>query len=350
MEATVGYLTKVHGDLLDAAARERRGALERDRRGRVGPSRRRPRSGLMAAAVVILALAGLVGVIAKNGGIGISRDEAGSGGGGGSATGSTGGFFDATDQRLGVRHVETVPGTAGFTDEAGVSVGARDPFGGQAPSEISRVIRTGEISLVIPRDTFDATFGDAVDIAEENGGFVADSSSRERAGSLTLRVPAASFDETLRALRDLGDVQVESIRGKDVTAEYVDLGARLRIAKARRSVLLDLMDTATSIEQTLRVQNALDDTQLRIEEIQGQLRLLDDRTSLATIQLDLREQGVERNTEPQSIPTAFERAIDGFFGTIGVIVIGLGYLLPLIVIGLIGWLIATRVRRRREAR
>jgi len=335
METSIGYLNKVHGDLLAAASRERRGGAS----GRGGSARRFPSSGLIAATIAILALAGLVGVIAENGGIGSGSDDAGSAGGAGATAG------EAVPRERSVVDGGELP-YAG--DEQGVPVPAPNDVPGQTRPDISRVIRTGEMSVVIPRDTFDDAFGDAVDIAEDNGGFVADSSSRERAGTVTLRVPATSFDETLRALRDLGEVQVESIRGRDVTAEYVDLGARLRIAKSRREVLLDLMTTATSIEQTLRVQNALDETQLRIEEIQGQLRLLDDRTSLATIRLDLREEGVQRDTEPESIPSAFERGIDAFVSTIGVIVIGLGYLLPVAAIGLVWWFVATRLRRRNE--
>jgi hypothetical protein len=352
METSIAYLNKVHGDLLDTAARERRGSLEPSRGGRVrGP--RGPRStAVIAAAAAILALAGIVGVIAENGGVGVleragSGDDSGGGGAVAAETGSTGASaFDAGSDQS--RNGEALRGTAGYL--GGSERPAVDETVGQVPSELARVIRTAEISLEIARDSFDAVFGDAVDIAEDNGGFVADSSARERAGDLTLRVPADSFDSTLRALRDLGEVQVQSIRGQDVTAEYVDLDARVRIEKARLDVLLDLMNEATSIEQTLRVRNALDDTQLRIEQIQGQLRLLDDRTSLATIHLDLREEGVQRNTEPESIPSAFERGIDGFFGTIGVIVIGLGYLLPLLAIGLVVWFLSTRLRRRRDAR
>jgi hypothetical protein len=343
METSIAYLNKVHGDLLDAASRERRGSLEPSRDGRVrGP--RRPRStAVIAAAAAILALAGIVGVIAENGGVGtFASDGAGADGGGASASTGASERRGAGEQSAGLEF------RVDSSEES--ERPAVDETVGQVPSELARVIRTAEISLEIARDSFDAVFGDAVDIAEDNGGFVADSSARERAGDLTIRVPADSFDSTLRALRDLGEVQVQSIRGQDVTAEYVDLDARVRIAKARLDVLLDLMNEATSIEQTLRVQNALDDTQLRIEQIQGQLRLLDDRTSLATIHLDLREEGVERNTEPESIPSAFERGIDGFFGTIGVIVIGLGYLLPLLAIGLVVWFVATRVRRRRDAR
>ena len=211
------------------------------------------------------------------------------------------------------------------------------------------MIRTGEIAIVIPRDAFDERFGEAVDVAEAQGGFIADSRSRERSGSLTLRVPAENFDETLRALRELGTVEVESVHGKDVTADYVDIHARLRIARARRDVLLGLQAEASTIEQTIRVQNALDATQFEIETLQGQLRLLDDRTSLATIDFDLREQGVEPGSEVEtpSIPNAFERAAAGFVGVIAAIVIGLGYLLPLIVLGLVGWFVVPRVQRRR---
>ena len=324
MATTIDYLNQVHGDLLDAAKREGRRAGGRR-------PRRAPSMGLVAAVVGVLLSAGLIGLIARSGGLG--SDEAGSA----PAAGSTGGT-GATGATAG----------AGF-EGAPTDAGVREVPGSPQPS---RVIRTAELSVVIPRDAFDDRFGEAVDVAEAQGGFVADSRSRSRSGSLTVRVPAPNFDETLRALRALGTVEVESVHGTDVTADYVDIHANLRIARARREVLLGLMADAVSIEQTIRVQNALDETQLRIEQLQGQLRLLDDRTSLATIGLRLREQGVEPESEVEkaSIPNAFERAVAGFVGVIAAIVIGLGYLLPLIALGLVGWLVVTRVQRRRTAR
>ena len=321
MATTIEYLNAVHGDLLDAARREARA-------GRRPPARWVPSTGMVAAVVGVLVLAGLIGVIARSDGFG--SDEAGSmsAAGRAGATGTTGGVLP-----------ETVPGLG---DDQTIHENA-----GQA--SVLRVIRTAELSVVIPRDAFDERFGEAVDVAEEQGGFVADSRSRNRSGSLTLRVPAANFDQTLHALRALGTVEVESVHGEDVTADYVDLHANLRIARARREVLLGLMADAVSIDQTIRVQNALDETQLRIEQLQGQLRLLDDRTSLATIGLRLREQGVEPESEVEkaSIPNAFERAAAGFVGVIAAIVIGLGYLLPLLALGLLVWFVVVRVQRRR---
>lgn len=341
METTIGYLNQVHGDLLAAATRERRAGAGRPPRGTLP-------SGLVAAGIAVLVAAGLVGAIVRSGGIG-GRDEAASvAGGGGDAgatgatgatgsAGSTGGLGYLDEQSDGLAEGPAPQPTSPGNDS--VSVGLPG---------LSRVIRTAEMSVVVPRDAFDQRFGEAVDAAESNGGYIQDSRTRDRAGTLTIRVPAENFDETLRAIRALGTVEVESIAGRDVTAEYVDLRARLRIGKSRREVLLRLMNKAVSIEQTIRVQNALDETQLRIEQVQGQLRLLDDRTSLATISLSLREQGVNAEVETASIPNAFERSVAGFVGVIAAIVIGLGYLLPIALIGLACWFVWSRVQRRRE--
>jgi hypothetical protein len=333
METTIGYLNQVHGDLLAAATRERRSGVRR-------PSRRTLPNGLVAAGVAVLVAAGLVGAIVKSGGIGGSDDGGAIPASGppsdAGATGATGGVaVDAgSSYNFGL-----VPQASPADDQVSGEVGQ---------PELSRVIRTAELSVVVPRDEFDRAFGAAVDAAESNGGYIQDSRTRDRAGTLTIRVPAENFDEMLRAGRGLGTVEVESIRGRDVTAEYVDLRARLRIGKSRREVLLRLMNKAVSIEQTIRVQNALDETQLRIEQVQGQLRLLDDRTSLATISLSLREQGVSADVETASIPNAFERSAAGFVGVIAAIVIGLGYLLPIVLIGLACWFVWMRVQRRRQ--
>ena len=339
METAIDYLNQVHEDLVDAARRER--ADLHPVQGR--PPRRMPAMGLVAAVVSVLVVAGLIG----SGIFGGTEAERGSavpadGGASTGATGATGGAEAGADEDAATAPAPT-PGEIADLSEGG---------GREAPSaDLTRVIRTAEISIVIPRDTFDERFGQAVDAGEASGGFVADSRSQSRSGSLTLRVPAESFDETLRALRALGTVQVESVHGKDVTADYVDLRARLRIGKSRREVLLGLMQEATTIEQTIRVQNALDETQLRIEQIQGELRLLDDRTSLATINIDLREQGVEREAEVDtpSIPNAFERAIAGAVSMVAAIVIGLGYLIPILVLGLLAWFVVSRIRHRRRA-
>lgn len=335
MDASIGYLGQVRDDLVEAGVRERR------RRGRRTPGVRdrfSMRSLVAVASVVTLIAAGTLGWWVTREGIG----------------------GRAADSRPALLEPSAIPSgdevrrqlnLFSATGELETNQTIRGADSGAILSELARVIRNAELGLVIPPDSFDQRFAQVVDVASAHDGFVATSTTRERAGNVTMRVPAVNFDPALRDLRELGDIEVQTIQGRDVTAEYVDLRARLRIAKSRREVLLRLMDRAASIEQTIRVQNALDETQLRIEELQGQLRLLDDRTSLATIRVQLREEGVEVVTEVEtpSIPNAFERSFAGFVGVIAGVVIGLGYLIPVALLAALVWFVVVRVRRRREA-
>lgn len=343
MDAAIGYLGHVRDDLDEAGLRERR---RRGLRPHGFRDRLSMRSLVAVASVVTLVAAGTIGWFVIRQDRPAERRPSPEGAGAAAQT---------------IRGSPAVPGpndeiqknlfSAGYSPLLNEQAAELPGVSSAILSELSRVIRTAELGLVIPPDSFDQRFAQVVDVASAHDGFVATSTTRGRAGNVTMRVPAARFDPALRDLRELGVIEVQTIQGRDVTAEYVDLRARLRIAKSRREVLLRLMDRAASIEQTIRVQNALDETQLRIEELQGQLRLLDDRTSLATIRVHLREEGVEAVTEVEtpSIPNAFERSFAGFVGVIAGVVIGLGYLIPVALLAALVWFVVLRVRRHREA-
>jgi hypothetical protein len=277
-----------------------------------------------------LALAGIVGYVATWGGGTQSRPA-----GGGAAAASR-----APEKALGVLGSDegvagvVVPGTTsgGGADSGGLSsVGSLPPIGPD-------IVKTAGISIEVKKGGFETAFNAATTIAGRYGGYVQDSSTRgikAKFGQLTIRVPSTAFDQAMNDLRGLGSVEGQSISGQDVTSQFVDLNARLRTWEAQEAVLLRLMRRATSIESTLRVQNQLQDVQFRIEQIKGQLRLLENQTSLATIDVSLREVGAVvgvRQTaarERPSLGEAWDRAVEGFLGVIFAVIVGLGYLIPL---------------------
>ena len=104
-----------------------------------------------------------------------------------------------------------------------------------------------------------------------------------------VRVPSSHFDDAMADLRELGTVEHQAISGQVVTQDFIDLEARLRTWQAQEAVLIDLMEQASSVDATLRIQRELQDVQFRIEQIKGQLRVLEDQTALATIRVSLRE-------------------------------------------------------------
>lgn len=239
-----------------------------------------------------------------------------------------------------------VPGPA--TEQP--AVGSEAP----PPDEIGvgpRVIKTAEVTLEVRDGAFQDAFGDAQQVARRYSGFVtasATSGQQSRSGRVTLRVPAAQFEAALKDLHALGRVRSEDVRGEDVTAEFVDLEARLRHWLAQERVLLLLMEQATTIGETLNVQRRLEDVQLEIERIRGQLRVLDDQTSLATITVAVHEKGVvpQAAPGPGKLANAWDRALAGALDVIAAIVVGLGYLVPIALVVALMWLGVRTVRAR----
>jgi hypothetical protein len=280
-----------------------------------------------------LALAGIVGYVATSGG-GSGPRQAG--------TVPTGAASRAPSQVLAGLGVDegvsapAVPGAGAGGGAGGGSAGDLSSIG-NLPVIGPDIVKTAGISIEVKKGGFEGAFNAATTIAGRYGGYVQDSSMRgtkAKFGELTIRVPASAFEQAMNDLRGLGSVQGQSISGQDVTSQFVDLNARLRTWEAQEAVLLRLMRQATSIESTLRVQNQLQDVQFRIEQIKGQLRLLDNQTSLATIDVSLREAGAPVATQQTvardrpSLSEAWDRAVDGFLGVIFAVVVGLGYLIP----------------------
>jgi hypothetical protein len=250
----------------------------------------------------------------------------------------------------------------GATDVGGPAAApgapAAAPFGGefQLTALGPRIIKTAVLSIGIKDRTFEERAQDITLIASRHGGFVASSrTSGEKLMSATivLRIPASQFEVALGELKHLGKVESEQISGEDVTAQFVDLQARLRNWEAQENVLLRLMAKSTSIDESLKVQRALQDVQLAIEEIRGQLRLLTDQTDMSTITLSVAEKApVKTPTKANPFVRSWRASVHGTLAVLTAIVVGLGYLAPVVVIALavgLAWLAYRRVRARPKA-
>ncbi|MEX2237951.1 MAG: DUF4349 domain-containing protein [Dehalococcoidia bacterium] len=128
-------------------------------------------------------------------------------------------------------------------------------------------------------------------LATQAGGFVAGSNvyseDEQRFATITIRVPADRYTETLEEVRGLGEVVSEGSNASDVTEEYTDLQSRLRNLEAVEGQYAQLLGQATTINDILTVQDRLNQVRLEIEQIQGRLNVLDDLGELATIEVFL---------------------------------------------------------------
>jgi len=214
-----------------------------------------------------------------------------------------------------------------------------------------KVIKEATVALRVKRGGLQQALAAATATAGRYGGFVEAASSRDRAGSIRLRIPETSFEQALAALRGLGTVSSSSVSGQDVTSQFVDLNARLITWRSQEAVLLRLMGRATSISDTLRIQTQLQQVQVRIEQIRGALRVLHNQTSYGTIDLGIREVGAPvvktQSASTPSLARAWQQAWAGCIGVVSAVIVGLGYLVPLGLLALAGWAVYRRVARPR---
>ncbi len=182
-----------------------------------------------------------------------------------------------------------------------------------APVAVERkIIRNADLSLEVAAP--EEIQQKITQITESKGGFVVEStqsSSDVKATTrdtvtMTVRVPAAKFNETLDEIRKTGSrVIVETVKGQDVTEEFIDIEARLKAKKALEEQFLEIMKRANSVEDALNVQRQLADVRGEIEQIEGRKRFLENQASLSTIKIKLQS------------PTAFSASSSGFFYQLG---------------------------------
>jgi hypothetical protein len=178
------------------------------------------------------------------------------------------------------------------------SGGKGEDGSGYEPAALAdqRIIKTGEISLEVPDVT--TALARVRAMAVELGGYVGGSQAgtRDEPATLTLRIPADTFEDALSRLHDLdGDVVAEGTTEQDVTSTVVDLEARIANLQASETQYRTLLGQAAKIEDILAVQTRLDDVRGQIEQLQAQHKELTGLADLSTLTVTL-------------IPTALQQA------------------------------------------
>ena len=103
---------------------------------------------------------------------------------------------------------------------------------------------------------------------------------------MTVRVPSDRFSEALDEIRKTAArVVVETVKGQDVTEEFIDIEAQLKAKKALEEQFMSIMQRSNTVEDALNVQRQLAEVRGEIERIEGRMRFLQNQSSLSTIKI-----------------------------------------------------------------
>jgi hypothetical protein len=171
------------------------------------------------------------------------------------------------------------------------------------------VVVVKDLEEVIPRvESLVAAHKDAFIARSEISG---DAGSR-RTATFTLRVPIDALQASRDILLSLGSVERNALDSQDVTEEYVDVQARLKNFKEQEDKLSELLKEKRKeekLEDIIKVSDRIAEVRRDVERVQGRLNYLSTMTTLATINLTLRE---IKDYKPPQAPTFWNRVTSRF--------------------------------------
>lgn len=246
------------------------------------------------------------------------------------------------DNKLDAVDSEIIEKSVGRDESAGESARLVSETGEVAVGEVTlvrrRIVYDAELSLVVVSyGAFESEIGK---IVERYDGFISKSETNRRyedrqSGTWVARIPVANYSKFLNAVVELGFPESRTEEAQDITADFVDVEARMKNNQKLESRILEILEVREGkISDVLEIEQELARVRDEIERMQGRLRVLADQSSLATITMNVRE---ERQYVPPTAPTLSSRINSTWRGSLG----GLrdfGEVLVIVVVAVMPWL------------
>ncbi len=197
---------------------------------------------------------------------------------------NVGGAVPAAGGSTGDQRYEGAPSAA---PSQGAASANGSQAGGQTPIDTSlQVVYTGSLQLVVT-DVAQAA-AQAKTAVTAVGGFIGASqesnNSDNPTATITYRIPAAKWDDTVTAIRGVASkVVAEQTQATEIGGQIVDLEARMTNLRASEAALQKIAEGAANVSDLLQVQQQLTDVRGQIEELDAQHARLVNQVQYGTL-------------------------------------------------------------------
>lgn len=153
-----------------------------------------------------------------------------------------------------------------------------------------------------------------------------------RSAEFVIRIPKNNFEKFLNDTGNLGAITNKRVYGDDITTQYYDRDARLKVLKAQEERYLEILNKAQKIEDILEVEKYLTEVRYEIETITATLNHMDNLVDYSTVNISINE--VVTVSEAQKVPTTLgEKIVKVFSDSIKSLkTIGTGLILAFIAV------------------
>ena len=192
-----------------------------------------------------------------------------------------------------------------------------------------------------------SSFGGEI-ISSNKGGF----DYGQPYANIRLRVLSENLDSILIEFKKLSSKVIsENIYTNDVSEEFIDIEARLKIMKSTENRFNDLLSKSEKIEEIIQVEKELMRIRGDIESLEGRLNYLTKTTDTSEINLNLNEQ-IPITGESWKINEEFKEAFKnllGFAKSLTNFVINVIVFIPVIIVsGILVFLLRKYIKNRNK--
>ncbi len=200
-----------------------------------------------------------------------------------------------------------------------------------------KLIKEGDVSF--ETDDLLKTRNHVNQVIEKYQGYISvdkEYKSLERITSnLTVRIPFKKFDKFLTDLSsEIDKFDSKNITINDVTEQFLDVQARLKVKKKLEERYSELLAKTNSVKEILDVERELSKVRSDIESTEGRLKYLENKTSFSTLNLHFYKIEINKSSS-KSFWKRFVNSFTNGIDNIKWFFLGLVSIWPFIVLGII---------------
>lgn len=175
-----------------------------------------------------------------------------------------------------------------------------------------------------------------------------------RSYHVIIKIPRDTSADFVKDLTKVGKINNISQSSNDLTKDYKDVNLRLETKKKELEKLNELMEKAENIEETMAISQRILEVESEIDQINSNLRDLDQRVAYNTFTIFLREV-YDYNDISKNNPRFSERIAEAFGNSVGIFLNSIMDLLvimvsywPILVILILIIILIVRFRKKKN--
>lgn len=237
------------------------------------------------------------------------------------------------------------------------------------PEDQRKIINSAEVYL--ETDEFDDSLKTLKEIVESFGGYIESSDMYNggindkdyksfRNANYSIRVPKKSFERFIKDTSKVGVVTNERTFAEDVSSQYYDSEARLKVLKAQEERYLAILSEATAVAEVIEIEKALTEVRYEIEMHTGYLKDMDDSVDMSRVNITISE--VAETSKSEKVPVTMGEKINKAFkdslksiktvatGIVLFTVMAIPYVVILAIISIVVYFVYKKIRVVRKPR